>query len=670
MKAPAASEALTRLAINTIKFLSVDAVDKAKSGHPGLPLGAADYAFVLWSRYLRFNPRDPAWPDRDRFVLSAGHGSALLYSLLYLAGYDLSLDDLKQFRQWGSKTPGHPERGHTPGVEVTTGPLGQGVGNAVGLAMAQQMMASRYNTPQRQLYSHRTYCLAGDGDLMEGISHEACSVAGHLGLANLTMFFDDNLVTLSGPTSAVENDDVVKRFESYGWFVQRVDGYDLPAFERTLDAALNEKDRPQLIACRTILGHGAPKVQGTFKAHGEPLEAEDVAALRKALGWPAETFVVPPEVRELFQQRVRELTKEYDAWQATRSAWEKENPDQAREWTARIAGQVPSNLFEELRPKKPQEKPEATRNLGADMEQLVAARVPALVGGSADLDPSTKTIIKDSPKVSRKAFTGRNTEFGIREHAMGSICNGIAASGGFIPFGATFLIFSDYMRPPIRLAALSKLHVIYVFTHDSVLLGEDGPTHEPVEQLGGLRLVPNLHVVRPADQLETAAAWEHAVTRTEGPTALIFSRQKLPPLERPADFDPNLVRRGAYRVNAVQNANLLLLATGSEVGVMADAAKQLAGSGYRAQVVSLPCLEIFDAQDQSYRDSVLPKGIRRVSLEAGRSEPWKRWVGDEGLALGIDRFGASAPEKVIAEHLWLTPAGVVAKVLERFGKAG
>jgi len=669
MKAPAAPEALTRRAINTIKFLSVDAVDKAKSGHPGLPLGAADYAFVLWSRYLRFNPRDPAWPDRDRFVLSAGHGSALLYSLLHLAGYDLSLDDLKQFRQWGSKTPGHPERGHTPGVEVTTGPLGQGVGNAVGLAMAQQMMASRYNTPARQLYTHRTYCLAGDGDLMEGVSHEASSVAGHLGLANLTMFFDDNLVTLSGPTSAVENDDVVKRYESYGWFVQRVDGYDLPAFERTLDAALNEKDRPQLIACRTILGHGAPRVQGTFKAHGEPLGADDVAALRKALNWPAETFVVPAEVRDLFQQRVRDLTKEYDGWQATRAAWEKENPDQAREWNARMAGQVPSNLFEELRPKKPQEKPEATRSLGADIEQLVAAKLPALVGGSADLDPSTKTVIQNSPKVTRKDFTGRNTEFGIREHAMGSICNGIAASGGFIPFASTFLIFSDYMRPPIRLAALSKLHVIYVFTHDSVLLGEDGPTHEPVEQLGGLRLVPNLHVIRPADQLEVAAAWAHAVTRTDGPTALVFSRQKLPPLERPADFDPNLVRRGGYRVNAAQNANLLLLATGSEVGVMAEAAKSLAGSGYRAQIVSLPCLEVFDAQDQGYRDSVLPKGIPRVSLEAGRSEPWKRWVGDAGLALGIDRFGASAPEKVIAEHLGLTPQSVVARVLERFGKA-
>jgi transketolase len=668
MKALAVPDALARKAINTIKFLAVDAVNQAKSGHPGLPLGAADYAFVLWSRYLRFNPHEPNWPDRDRFVLSAGHGSMLLYALLHLSGYDLSLDDLKRFRQWGSLTPGHPERGETPGVEVTTGPLGQGVGNAVGMALAERMMATRYNTPKRQLYSHRVYCLAGDGCLMEGVSHEASSLAGHLGLANLTMLYDDNLVTLSGPTSAVENDDVAKRFESYGWFVQRVDGYDLPAFERAMDAAIAEKDRPQLIACRTILGKGAPKVQGTFRAHGEPLGAEDIAALRKSLDWPNETFVVPADVKELFAARARDLVKDYDAWKAIRGAWEKENVDLAKEWNGRIVGQAPATLFEQLTPKAPQEKPAATRSLASEIEQKLAALLPGLVGGSADLDPSTKTEIESSEKTGRGAFDGRNIEYGIREHAMGAISVGIAASGGFLPFTATFLTFSDYMRPPMRLAAMSKLAVVFVFTHDSVLLGQDGPTHEPIEQLGGLRLIPNMHVMRPADLLEVAAAWAHAASRKDGPTCLVLSRQDLPALERPAGFDAKLVQRGAYHVNAVEKPNLMLMATGSEVGVMVEAGKKLAASGYRAQVVSMPCLEQFEAQDAAYRASVLPKGVRRVSLEAGRSEPWKRWVGEEGLALGIDRFGASAPDKVIAEHLGLTPESVVARVLETFGK--
>ena len=669
MKAPAAPEALTRQAISTLKVLSVDMIGKAKSGHPGLPLGAADVAFVLWSRYLRFNPRDPSWPNRDRFVLSAGHGSALLYALLHLAGYDLSLDDLEQFRQWGSKTPGHPERGHTPGVEVTTGPLGQGVGNAVGLAVAGRMMAAEFNTPQRALYDNRIYALAGDGDLMEGVSHEACSLAGHLGLANLTLFYDDNLVTLSGPTSAVENDDVQQRFESYGWFVQRVDGYDLPAVERAIDAALAEKDRPQLIVCRTILGHGAPKVQGTFKAHGEPLEAADVAALRQALDWPAETFFVPPEVKTLFAKRVTELTHEYDGWQKLTTAFEQDEPELAARWHAQLKGGAPTDLFDRIKPKIPQDKPEATRNLGGEIEQLVAAHVPALMGGSADLDPSTKTFIKGADKIGRGAFLGRNLESGIREHAMGAIANGIAAYGGLLPFTATFLIFSDYMRPPMRLAALSKLPVVFLFTHDSVLLGEDGPTHQAVEQLGGLRLVPNMHLIRPADALEVAAAWSLAVSRTDGPTTLVLTRQKLPPLARPAGFDDKLLLRGGYKVNAVDQPNLLLLATGSEVWVMAEAATQLLASGYRASVVSLPCLEIFDQQDSGYRESVLPKGIRRVSLEAARTDPWKRWVGDDGLALGIDHFGASAPDKVIAERLGLTPESVVKRVLEKWGKA-
>ncbi len=665
MKGTAAPDALTRKAINTIKFLAVDAIGKANSGHPGLPLGAADLTFLLWSRYLRFNPKDPLWPDRDRFVLSAGHGSALLYALLHLAGYDLSLDELKQFRQWGSRTPGHPEFGHTAGVEVTTGPLGQGVANAVGIALGRDLMAARYNAPGRPLYSHRVYCLAGDGCLMEGISHEAASLAGHLGLSNLTVIYDDNLTTLSGPTQVVETDDVCERFEALGWATQRVDGYDLAAVERSLDWALAEPKRPQLIAARTILGHGAPRVGGTFKAHGEPLDAADVAGLRQALGWPAETFVVPPEVHALFAARVADLQKEYATWQELRAAFEKAEPEKAVEWKARIQGTVPATLFDDVRPKTPShEKDEATRSLAGDIEQLVAARVPALVGGSADLDPSTKTFLKGSPIVASADFSGRNLELGVREHAMGAVCVGLAATGGFIPFGATFLVFSDYMRPPIRLAALSKLRAVFVFTHDSVLLGEDGPTHQPVEQLAALRLIPNLHVFRPADLVECAAAWTHAVSRADGPTAIVLSRQKVPPLPRPATFDAKVTQRGGYVVVAKDAPTVCLLATGSEVGVMVEVGKRLDAAGQQAQVVSLPCLEIFAAQDRAYRASVLPQGVRRVSLEAGRTDGWYRWVGDRGLALGVDRFGASAPDKILAEQYGLTAPLVATRVTE------
>ncbi|MHB8418294.1 MAG: transketolase [Myxococcales bacterium] len=663
MRAPAPPEALAHKAVDTIKMLSVDAVEKANSGHPGLPMGAADFAFVLWYRYLRFDPKDPKWPNRDRFVLSAGHGSMLLYSLLHLNGFDVTLDDLKAFRQWGSKTPGHPEAHETPGVEVTTGPLGQGFANAVGLALGERLMAAQFNTKEHALYDHRVYCLASDGDLMEGISHEAASLAGHLGLGNLVTIFDDNQVTLAGPTGVICNDDVVKRFEGYGWFVQRADGHDHAAVAQAIDAALAQGKRPSLIAARTHIGNGAPHLHDSYKVHGSPLGKEETLATKRAIGWPEQpTFLVPPEVRQLFEARVAELRREHEGWNALRDAWAKKNPEKAKLWQARLEGAVPAGLFAELVAKLPAPAPAATRALAGQVEQLVAERVPALMGGAADLEPSTDTTIKAAAEVQPDQWEGRNVRFGIREHAMGGALNGLAQYGGFIPFGATFLVFSDYMRPAVRLAALGGLHTIYVWTHDSVLLGEDGPTHQPVEQLGALRLIPNLDVFRPADALEVAAAWTHAVSRKDGPTALVLSRQKLPPIVRPAGFDPELTRRGGYVVSAPPGTpDLVLMATGSELHVVAAAAELLAQEGRRCQVVSLPCLELFERQELTYREQVLPRGVRRLSLEAGRSEPWLRWVGDGGLALGIDRFGASAPDKVIAEKLGLTPAAVAAR---------
>ncbi len=670
MKAPAPSEALAKKAVDTLKMLSVDAIEKANSGHPGLPMGAADFAFVLWYRYLRFDPRDPRWPNRDRFILSAGHGSMLLYSLLHLFGFDVTLDDLKSFRQWGSKTPGHPEPHATPGVEVTSGPLGQGFSNAVGMALGERMMAAQFNTPEHALYDHRVYCLASDGDLMEGISHEAASLAGHLGLSNLVTIFDDNQVTLAGPAGVICNDDVAKRFEGYGWFVQRVDGHDHAAVAKAIEAAIAEPKRPSLVAARTHIGDGSPHLHDSYKVHGSPLGKDEAAATKKALGWPEQpAFLVPAEVKQLFDARAAELRQDHEAWKQLRDAWAKKNPEKAKLWQARLDAEVPANLYADLVSKLPAPAPAATRALAGQIEQLVAERVPGLMGGAADLEPSTDTTIQAAGEVQPGRFDGKNVRFGIREHAMGGALNGLAQYGGFIPFGATFLVFSDYMRPAVRLAALGGLHTIYVWTHDSVFLGEDGPTHQPVEQLAALRLIPNLDVFRPADALEVAAAWSHAVSRKDGPTALVLTRQKLPPLARPAGFDPELVRRGGYVVTKpAGKPDLVLLATGSELHVVAAAAEQLAQEGRRCQVVSLPCLELFERQDASYREQVLPKGVRRLSLEAGRSDPWRRWVGEDGLALGIDRFGASAPDKVIAEKLGFTPAAVVARARAWLGQ--
>ncbi len=670
MKAPAVPEKLAQLAVNTIKLLAVDAVEKANSGHPGMPMGMADCAFVLWSRYLRFDPKEPRWPNRDRFILSAGHGSMLLYGLLHLSGYDLSLDDLKQFRQWGSRTPGHPEASHTPGVEVTTGPLGQGFANGVGMAIAEKMAAAQFNSKERALYDHRIFGIVSDGDLMEGISHEAASIAGHLGLGNLVYFYDDNHISIEGKTEITLTDDAAARFEAYGWFAQRIDGHDHAQIERALDAALAQKERPSIIVARTHIANGAPTLHDSPKSHGEPLGAEEVARTKKAVGWPEEpTFRVPDEVRALFASRVSSLREERAAWERLRDDWKRENPERARLWEERLEAKIPADLFDELVQKLPAPAAEATRALAGQIEQLVAERLPGLVGGSADLDPSTKTAIKSSGFLSPGDFSGRNVHFGVREHGMGGILNGLAQYGGFIPFGSTFLVFSDYMRPSIRLAALGHLHTIYVFTHDSVLLGEDGPTHQPVEQLGALRLIPHLHVHRPADALEVAAAWTAAVSRKDGPTAIVLTRQKLPPISRPAAFDPKLALRGGYVVKpAAGKPDLVLMATGSELHVVAGAAELLEKEGRRCQLVSLPCLERFEAEDAGYRAQVLPPGVRRLSLEAGRTEPWLRWVGPDGLALGVDDFGASAPAKVLAEQLGLTAEKVAARARDWLAK--
>jgi transketolase len=659
--APAAPPDVTRLAINTIKFLSIDAIEKANSGHPGLPMGAADYAFILWSRYLKYDPRDPHWPDRDRFVLSAGHGSMLLYSLLHLAGYDLPLDELKQFRQWGSKTPGHPEAHLTPGVEVTTGPLGQGFANGVGLALAAKMAGARFPG----LFDHRIWGIVSDGDLMEGISHEAASLAGHLGLGNLTYIYDDNKITLDGDLAETMDEDVGKRFEAYGWRCKHIDGHDHAQIEAAFDEAQKETERPFLILARTHIGNGAPNKHDTHKVHGEPLGKEETEATKRALGWPLDKpFFVPDEVRALWKRRAEELGRVHEEWRGHERQWLADHAAEAKLYAAMQNKSLPSDLLAQLAAAAPKQT-DATRALAGTVEQRAAELVPSLVGGDADLGGSTKTPIKGSPKVARGKFEGRNLRFGIREHAMGAMANGISQYGLFIPFTATFLTFSDYMRPAIRLAALTENQAIHVFTHDSVFLGEDGPTHQAVEHVWALRLIPNVDVWRPADAIECAAAWAQALERKHGPSELILSRQKVADPPAPGTKADEAARGGYVLVRESGGApEVVILATGSEVGVAVEAARELATKGRRVRVVSLPCLEVFERQDAAWRDEVLPKAGRRVSIEAGRTEPWRAWVGPDGLTLGVDRFGASAPYKVIAEKLGLDTPHVVARINE------
>lgn len=652
--------------INAIRFLAVDAVQKANSGHPGMPMGAAAMAYTLWTRHLRFNPKDPHWLNRDRFVLSAGHGSMLLYALLYLTGYDVTLDDIKNFRQLGSKTPGHPEAERTPGVEATTGPLGQGIANALGMAVAEAHLGAVYNRDDAAIVDHFTYCICGDGDLMEGISQEAISLAGHLKLGKLIVFYDDNLVSLAGPTDLTLSDDPIARFDASGWHTQFIDvdhGNDVAAIDQAITVSKNVTDRPSFIAVRTHIGYGSPR-QDNYLAHGEALGPENVKKSKEQLGWPLEPdFYVPDDVLKFYREAGAKGGQLEKDWQSLYDVWKRANPDLAAQLERALRGELPANL------PWPQFTADngnvATRDAGGAVMNAIAMQLPELVGGSGDLDPSTKTYLKNCGDFEPGNYAGRNIHYGVREHVMAACTNGIALHGGLLPFAATFFNFVDYLKPAFRLACITKLHSIYVFTHDSVFLGEDGPTHEPIEQLAMLRATPNCYVVRPADSLETLEAWKLALSGKDAPWALVLTRQKLPFLgTRDA-----AVGKGAYVLADADagNPDLILIATGSEVALAADAKKILDGKGARTRVVSMPCWELFDAQPKSYRDEVLPPQVgARMSIEAGATLGWAKYVGDRGFAFGIDHFGASAPAAAIAKAFGFTPENIADLALEKF----
>lgn len=652
------SSDLQARAINTLRFLSADAVQQANSGHPGLPMGAAAMAYTIWTRHLRHNPRNPKWAGRDRFILSGGHGSMLLYSLLHLTGYDLPLDELKNFRQWESLTPGHPEYGLTPGVEVTTGPLGQGFANGVGMAIAASHLAATFSQPGHEIIDPYIYAIVTDGDLMEGVASEAASLAGHLSLGRLIYLYDDNHISIDGSTDLAFTEDRAVRFRAYGWQVLRVeDGNDVEAIDKAIQEAKAEP-RPTLIICRTIIGYGAPKKQGTAKAHGEPLGDEELNAAKDNLGWPKEPrFFIPDDVLEFYRKAVergREL--EYD-WKMRFDAYKRLHPALGSELSRRIYNKLPDG-WESAIPTFPVDaKGMGTRVASGKTINALAAMLPELIGGSADLAPSNNTKIDGSPAFQKESYEGRNFHFGVREHAMGSVVNGMSVFGGVIPYGATFLIFSDYMRPAIRLAALSHYPSIFIFTHDSVGLGEDGPTHQPIEQLMSLRLIPNLVIIRPADANETAQAWRVAIARRDGPTLLILTRQNVPTLETSAQ-----VEKGAYVLKDFGTPEIILMASGSEVSLILEAAQKLADEGKGVRVVSFPSWELFEKQDDAYRESVLPKNIqKRLSVEAGAGLGWERYAKS---SISIERYGASSPYKTIFEHLGFTVDNVVAKAKE------
>jgi len=660
------STELTTLAAKTLAMLAVDGVEKAASGHPGMPMGAATYATVLWTRYLRHDPADPSWPNRDRFILSAGHGSMLLYGLLHLAGYDLALDELKQFRQWKSRTPGHPEYGVTPGVETTTGPLGQGLSNGVGMAIAAKMAAARYNTSEHKIVDHYIYGIVSDGDLMEGVASEAASLAGHLKLGNIIYLYDDNRISIEGSTDLAFTEDRGKRFEAYGWQVLYVDGHDAEAVARAIEAAQADAERPSLIVARTHIAQGSPHMVDNAEAHGAPVGAAEVAATKKNLGWPEEpTFYVPDAVRQLYAERAAEMKASPAAWNKTLAAWSAANLELAAQREAALATSLPADLEAPLLAVATGGKPDATRRISGQVINKLAELVPALVGGSADLAPSTSTYMKGKGDIAAGSFAGRNFHFGVREHGMGSILNGLALYGGFIPFGATFLVFADYMRPPIRLASLMKQQVIYVFTHDSIFVGEDGPTHEPVEQVSSLRLIPDLTVIRPADGAEGAAAWAWALRHQDGPTALILTRQGVPVIERQTPFSFEAFNKGAYVVSetAGRAPEVVLIGTGSELQFALAAKAALEAEGRAARVVSMPSREIFMRQDAAYRADLIPAAAKMVVLEAGTRYGWGDIVGPEALFITQDEWGHSAPAKVLAEELGYTNAKVADRVL-------
>ena len=650
---------LDQLCINTIRALALDAVQKAESGHPGLPLGAAPMAYVLWTRFLRHNPRNPHWSNRDRFLLSAGHGSMLIYALLYLTGYDLPLEELKNFRQWGSKTPGHPEYGLTPGIEITTGPLGQGFANGVGMAMGAAHLGARFNRPEYPLIDHHVYAIVSDGDLMEGVASEAASLAGHLKLGKLIYLYDDNRVTIEGFTDLAFSENVPQRFQSYGWHTSTVeDGNDLDAIESAIRDAQSISDRPSLISVKTTIGYGMPSA-GTRKAHSDAPGAEAVRETKRHLGWPEDkSFYVPDEALAQFRKAIERGAELEKGWNALVEKYEGEHEALGRAWRTTMKGDLPEGWEDHL-PKFENAKPMATRAASGEVINALAPHMPMLIGGSADLGPSNNTDIKESGSFEADSYDGRILHFGVREHAMGSTLTGISLNGGLIPFGGTFLTFSDYMRPAIRLAALSEVQVIYVFTHDSIGLGEDGPTHQPVEHLAALRTIPHLFVIRPADSHEVREAWRIAILRRHAPTALALTRQKVPLIDRTRYASADGARRGAYILAEAEEANgqkgmpaLILISTGSEVSLALEAREQLQKDGVPVRVISMPCVELFAEQPQEYRNELLPPSVTaRLAVEAGVRQGWDRYVGPQGDVICLDRFGGSAPGDVAMREL-------------------
>jgi transketolase len=679
---------LDELCINTIRMLSVDMVQKANSGHPGMPMGAAPMAYVLWTQFLRHSPKNPKWPDRDRFVLSAGHGSALLYSLLHLTGYGLSMEALNQFRQWGSETPGHPEYGETPGVECTTGPLGQGFGIGVGMAMAERFLAARLNRSGYEIVNHTTYSIVSDGDLMEGVASEAASLAGHLKLGKLIYLYDNNHISLAGETKLTFTEDVCKRFEAYGWHVQTVDdGNNCEAIAKAIVTAQNETARPSLISIRTHIGFGSPHKQDTFEAHGSPLGQEEVIATKKTLGWPLEpTFYIPEQVLAHFRKAIDRGAQLEAEWEKKMASYGKNYPALRKEWDQWMNASLSEGWHKDMPLFSPDTKGVPTRAAGGQVINAIASHLPSLIGGSADLNPSTNTALKGKGSYQNPGdgdekiqgavsgpwgYEGANIHFGVREHAMGGILNGMALHGGLVPYGSTFLIFSDYMRPAIRLAALMRLHVIYVFTHDSIGIGEDGPTHQPVEHVANLRAIPGLIVIRPADANETVEAWEVAVEYQKGPVAIILTRQNVPTLDRSKLNPAAGLRKGAYILadSSREKPEFLLIATGSEVHLALEVYEKLRAEGHRVRLVNMPSWELFENQPEAYRHDVLPPEITtRISIEAGATQGWHKYVGREGETIGIDHFGASAPGKIVLKEFGFTSEHVLNRVKDLLTK--
>ncbi len=632
----------------SIRILSAEAVEKAKSGHPGLPMGAADYALVLWASHLSFNPADPHWLNRDRFILSAGHGSMLLYALLHLFGFDLSMEDIMNFRQLGSRTPGHPEYGVTAGVETTTGPLGQGFGNGVGMALAAKLMADMLNTEKFPLIDHQVYALVSDGDLMEGVSAETASFAGHLGLDNLVYIYDDNDISIEGPTSLTFSDDTARRFEGYHWKVIKVDGHDRPAVDQALQQASRENQKPVLIMAKTRIACGSPGKEGSEASHGAPLGEGEIAAARECLSHTDPAFYLDENIYSFCREFINQKREAYDRWAAMVKEYRKAEPEKARILDALIKGEVPKDIKDKAN-KAVKNESIATRKTSGAVLQVLSENIPTLYGGSADLAPSNNTLIKDGTDVVRSAFSGKNIRFGVREHCMGSVLNGMALYG-LIPYGGTFLVFSDYMRPAVRLAAIMGLRVIYVYTHDSIFVGEDGPTHQPVEHLAALRAIPGLDVMRPADAAETALAWCHALHRTDGPTALSLTRQSLPPVDREKYAAAEGLERGGYVLAGPDDADIIIMASGSEVHVAIEVYEELTARGVKVRLVNMPCMELFDRQDEGYKKSVIPPDCsRRVAIEAAVAMPWYKYTGANGLVFSMETFGISAPYKVLAE---------------------